>query len=391
MRIFSTFVILMFSMLCGVSHAQTSTSDVIPFNPTEDCASPASQENALCKAFANEICSPSLGVTACIEKIEQKWSETKRQELEDQEKKLKEEQGLLPGFGGGITSELILLISSAITAGVIAWLQKLRGNIGALKDSLLKYKRRLSDPVLSTPSLSSDVEGVNVVLIGDGGVGKTSIVRALSGSPFADPHSASDGEETYALAQEVDLIGRNSEPIRRMTRIYLEDHKGQDISGMMLSETVTKRQKMVPSTVIVIVVDLFASQKNMKKQASFQKKRITEQLSKYNSDALKTIRHKFYYNSKTEDKTVKAVCLFINKIDLLKTIDTASLAAAEKAYEPLIDDMNQKFADAGTYVILGAAAVGWGVVGHNKENRGTDKTLQEIIMKSTSKIKIDQT
>ena len=134
---------------------------------------------------------------------------------------LKEKQGILPGFGGGIFSELILLITSAITAGVIAWLQKLRGNVGTLKDSLLTYKQRLSDPVLSTPSRSSDVEGVNVVLIGDGGVGKTSIVRALSGSPFADPHSASDGEETYAHAQEVDLIGELLEFVRN---IELEDN-----------------------------------------------------------------------------------------------------------------------------------------------------------------------
>lgn len=277
--------------------------------------------------------------------------------------------------------ELLLALMGLVTAFLLAWIGRMRGKVSELTDSLFKFKIRLGDPIVERIADTNVTTGVNVVIYGIGGTGKTSIIRALTGMRQADPESSTDKLATYSIVQEHDYKEQSKPSVRSLTRIYLEDSIGQNISVRVNDSTVEKREAAIPSTVLVLVVDLFGIQQRDKISLKPSMSRIKDHYSEFNKTTLQSIRGSI--------KHISSVVLFINKFDLLKSFSKDEQEQIIKKFEKLSDSIKNIIPHKKYYVIAGAATKGLGVVGYNEHSPANEKTLLEVIMDDAVEIDLE--
>jgi len=256
--------------------------------------------------------------------------------------------------------------------------------------TLEKYKNRIDDPVIKNRIPLARTKGVSVLFLGTGGVGKTAIIKALTGMNEANPAIQTEHLATYTLVKETEYKvtlskDKKKTPKRSLTRIYLEDTIGQNLNiGLKESRTREKRAKLIENTVVVIVVDLFPMTMKGTSYKSPNKKRVNSNINLLDKTFMQAIR----------DAVPKAssVVLFINKIDQLGVISKESNELAKTLYSDLTDCIRKYLVSNDTafikkenlITIVGSAARGWGVCGDSKISG--IMSLSEIIMNDATVI-----
>ena len=260
------------------------------------------------------------------------------------------------------------------TAGVI--IAVLAVLLATLRVRFNALAARLGDPFFKRPNdRNFETLGVNVVLIGEGGSGKTSIIRGLSGSRAADPALPTDSYAAYNVVHEVDVKKEGQPPVRRIVRMYIEDYEGQKLKTRVLDPRLKIRERAVPSTIVIVVVDLFAVRARTAPaiipQTTWDQARVDWNCEQYPEAMLDVL---------SGISTVcRHVCLFINKSDLILPFSRTTKARILEAYAPLRTRLSGRFRHVNYHEVVGAATCGLGVVGYD-DVRKVPETLLELIL-----------
>jgi len=316
------------------------------------CGNPSAANTAVCLAYKKSECPDGLSILLCDKKLSQ-------------------------GFFGGLFEQIAKNAQLRDAAGLLI-IGVLTLLVGMASQKIRVLDARLGDPMRLRPRTSGyRTRGVNVILVGLGGAGKTSIVRALSGCGEANPAAATVPRlkvKLYSVVQEIDVIDGESSLLHDLNRIYIEDYEGQQFGNRLHDGTVRKREELIPSTVIVLVVDLFypskPSNQKLPSRDSWEESRVRENLKQYPEGVLNSI--------KLMTPKCSRVCLFINKADLVQPYDDHVEAAIMKRFQPLREDIDNEFQGCETTTIIGSAASGWGVSGVDPTSKRA-VTLLEFI------------
>lgn len=336
--------------------AQPAPLAQINWNETVEnhCKVAANRESIYCKALLSNQCLPALTLKLCEDKIRDAAG------------------GVLTRVGDWLSKNDSLvnaagavLVAALLT--VIAWMQR----------KLTDLRARILDPFRPTVRESPlQVKAVNVVVVGEGGTGKTSLIRALTGCEKADPSVPSKGFRLYTCANEVDVRQGPDQIQRVLTRLYIEDYEGQKTNIRVNDEGVKRREAVVQSTVLIIMVDLFPTvartAPKLTPQELWDQGRVDFQMSQYAEAMIDVLAN-------MSSKLTKAI-LFINKFDLIRPTQGVELAEArvQNAYRPLIDRLDRAFAGMKFSVIVGSAATGLNVSGY-EEDRGPSSVMEFIV------------
>ena len=240
---------------------------------------------------------------------------------------------------------------------------------------------------------------VNVLLIGRGGTGKTSIIRALTGCRDAIP-KRTNGIRAYSFTQFIDYSKKQqdgaSKNIRRSTEFYFLDYQGQRPEfPREYRSLLEEREKKVTSNVIVFVVDLFSPPTKGKERIRPDKKSNPDESRVKLLN--RSVEHDFISSVKgLSEHPVKDVILFINKIDMLNSQSEAKLKAVVKEYKFAINELNIVFNNdkdpnaVEPKIILGSASEGWGISGwaqyHGRVDELKEYTLMERLIANAQRI-----
>jgi len=320
----------------------------------EYCQVDTNATDIVCQALAETTCSSADSVETCKITIKQK-----------------EGLGWLKKLMSG---DVITQIWGLVTALLVVMLTWARAKVSS-------FKSRLADPTdKKFKFLSGETKGINVVLFGQGGVGKTSLIRAISGSPHANPQSATTDLDAYNIVHEVN-VSQEGQESRRITRIWAEDHRGQRMNQRIHNSAVKDRVNTVPQSILIIVVDLFPPEVRGTLQTNIDNNRVESNLSRFQFDEI-------FGDIRDGIPHLKSIVLFVNKVDLLNTLSQSKIKSIKRSYQTLWDKINSQFPDKDNYFIIGAANSGKGVSGMDIFAPQIEKTLLEIIYNKAGNIKV---
>lgn len=277
------------------------------------------------------------------------------------------------------TALIILALLSLLASNVIGWVNgyKSRAEAKRLKASVDRSQERVEilegrvlDPFFERP-LDFDQYATNMILIGEGGSGKTALVHALSSAGEAQPDVATDEVSSYTLVHEI-TIGQKGKSKRRLVRIYTDDYVGQDWVQGTQSPMVRARQRYVRSSTLVIIVDLVAPGTRLKpalRRDRIQTTRVKEQLRIYNEPALQNLSSLLGDGGQ--------IILFINKIDLIYPTTDETISEAKQSYAPLIQALSE-MRGVKLKVLVGSATTGLGLVGFDQGNSDQTSLLKLV-------------
>lgn len=249
------------------------------------------------------------------------------------------------------------------------------------KKRLNAISKRVFNPLIQvTPKY--ETLAVNVLVVGKGGTGKTSIVRALSGSEDVNPAISTPENNLYSIAHEVDHISNNI-GFTRVLRIYMSDHVGQDFGS--ISETAFFDEDKLDNLpkCIIFVADIFPPDENYGEDKLFNEpnlERVQQHCDTFHADMIRTITGKLRTGSK--------IVLFINKLDKLRVRNGATHSNILKAFDALIDELRQ-VRGAELIVVLGSATTGQGIMGCQVDHLENQyKNLYETIVETARPVRV---
>jgi GTPase SAR1 family protein len=249
---------------------------------------------------------------------------------------------------------VVLALISLIFAALAAWL---KFRFHRLKAKMGLISSRIFDPFFPRP-VRFDQYATNLILIGEGGSGKTTIVHALSGANEAKPDVSTAAMSTYTLVNEIS-IETNNQVARRLVRIYTDDYVGQNWVQGSQNERLKARQSIVKSSTLVIVVDVAEPGSKTappSRRDTFQVSRVRDHVRSYNDQAIQTLVALM--------GTRAQVVLFINKLDLIYPLTDEIKSAIVQAFRPLVERL-EEIRGVKLHVILGSATSGAGLVGYD--------------------------
>jgi len=298
--------------------------------------------------------------------------------------------------GWGFTSWWAWIVSAAFAAWAVLErvnLSKAKQSIEALRAFAEQFRNFLRD-VLDDQShaivrqeLTVAAE-TNVVLLGAGGTGKTSIVRALAAMSKANPAISTGEVELYALASDVAVLvqeevesGGTAAPqvvnVKLKTRVKLNvlDTVGQRPEQLVTTGLLRNNSP----TIVVLVVDLFRSTNGVVSQqakGAIEKKRIAEQLALWNPAHLKALLANGHLGR------IAGFVVFVNKVDLLDVKLSEAMTEARSEGRKFAESILSVAHVAAPPVVVGSAALGWGVSGfrdNNHQDVNYETLLEHII------------
>ena len=221
------------------------------------------------------------------------------------------------------------------------------------------YRRLLIGPFVSEAPRHYTQKACRVMMLGDGGSGKTSIIWALTGHPAAEPNkrtgdSQAEGAHTYIY--RVDHV--QPEPCA-IQQLEITDYRGQSSQNLAHRRMREAEQGVTPPVnVVVWVVDLVGPGEHgevLSPRADIDSERVRIQSTDtWGDGAIAAWRG---LTGGTESLWV----LFINKADLIIGPKTEVEQRAKAAYNPLRQRLAAVSTGRGFEVIVGAADCGWGV------------------------------
>lgn len=202
-----------------------------------------------------------------------------------------------------------------------------------------------------------------VMLVGESGTGKTTLIRYLTSNSNADPTFSTVDFRLYNKRYILSDTDENGDEKQIKLTVSVGDYRGQNISTLMDGLRKIKGDRAFQKiNTLTIIVDLFPPFKNEHRQYEDigQKaempdmQRIQANIDKWNKHTLEVLLAHLNANALT------SVCLFINKADLLK--GEAGRNAAIDAYQPLIDQLSlwTRSLNDDLVVILGSVKTGEG-------------------------------
>ena len=232
-----------------------------------------------------------------------------------------------------------------------------------------RLKKRIGDPFFARPATFEN-RAINVIMIGEGGSGKTTIIHALTGSDEANPEIATDAYATYSIVLEIN-VKKSAKETRDVYRIYVDDYVGQRFVAAIRNENLELRKKVVPASLLLIVVDLFSPDKKAKNGSNdlFDKERVKEQIEFYGDGVIQIIVDLLGNGTQ--------IVLFINKVDMIRS-DRDVERLVKTAYEPLINRLKD-IRGKQVSVIVGSARTGQGIVGYN-DGDSKRRSLAKVVL-----------
>jgi len=223
------------------------------------------------------------------------------------------------------------------------------------KAALSRLRSRIFDPLIKRAADIS-TSGLNVLVVGKGGAGKTSVIKALAGSNEINPNVANSINEFYSISHEIDT-DKQGIVSRRILRLYFSDHVGQDFSS--IPETAYFKEKKLANLpkALIFVVDLFDAAERFGVDALFEvpdSDRINDHARVYSPEMLDMITAGLQNEA--------SIFLFINKSDKLNLPYSQIEKMCLDAFETLI---NRLRAIPGTQltVVVGSAETGQSIMG----------------------------
>lgn len=209
-----------------------------------------------------------------------------------------------------------------------------------------KLEKRITQSYLMPPKLTSESKKNAILLLGQGGTGKTTLIQHLFHDEDANPATQTEVCKVYEKSlktknENVDSGSGNSSQFH----LFVADYKGQNVGTLVRgfielqsSPNAPIKYKHVNS--LIMVVDIFTpgefhdddieNAMNEKPDVA----RIESHLEQWNDTALDAV-------SGLLTDSVGLVCVFINKIDLLKS--DYSLEEIERNFSPLIQRLRKRF------------------------------------------------
>lgn len=274
---------------------------------------------------------------------------TKPDQTDDSDKCSNDIQCALQNLATEIILGLVSIVSIAVATLKTAALTKLQSLVQKLTD-------RLSDPFYSRPEEYRQ-SAINVIVVGEGGSGKTSLIKALTDSDFARPDISTDSLDSYSIVREETVTNPNGKIARSLLRIYVDDYIGQRFDQIASNPLLKKRQEIIEASVLVIVVDLFSPAQQgdeVQPQESIDNARVRRNVRFYDNDGIIQILTSILNKGQN-------IILFINKLDLLLPRDNESVEDIKKKFNTVIKRLNIRGKKLD--IIVGSAETGEGICG----------------------------
>ena len=250
-------------------------------------------------------------------------------------------------MGEGLGIVIAALISAIVT--IFTTISKHR-EIKELKDS---FKLPVKIP-------SKDKRN-SILLVGLGGTGKTSLIKALLNNHEANPNEKTESFEIYKGDRL--SIKSNQEKNTENNRFwfYIADYKGQNIGQLVRSFIVQQKKPYSPLaygyvTSLILIVDLIAPKEDIadadiKRQIKYDETRVKEHLFQWNDTALDAI-----FGLLTSE--LRYVNIFINKVDLISDRTFESDERILKTYKSLQQKIKKRAGRATVKTYIGSAQEG---------------------------------
>jgi len=94
-----------------------------------------------------------------------------------------------------------------------------RRRANSYKEDVNKIFNWFADPLSKKTTEIFEQTGVNLILVGEGGVGKTSLIKALTSSPHVRPDVPTNDTQTYSMFHQVKVEGEDGKIYRKLIRI----------------------------------------------------------------------------------------------------------------------------------------------------------------------------
>ena len=172
------------------------------------------------------------------------------------------------------------------------------------------------------PMKIPDNESANsIIVLGLSGSGKTSLINKITGDPNANPDISTDRYELFSKLTEYPHFNPNGRQISRC-KLYLSDYPGQTALAELISGFI--EQQSIPFSPmrfgyvnsLILIVDLISPpnlpDEVVPQQQEFDEQRIQDNIHKWNEQALSAV-----FGLLPSNSSLKYICLFINKVDLL--------------------------------------------------------------------------
>ncbi len=228
---------------------------------------------------------------------------------------------------GSISNDYLLFALFTIVSGLVV-------GIGVYLFQENRINGRSSDIKVSAGEKKN-----SIMLVGLGGSGKTALINVL----------CNINKRVEEKTMDYQIISGSVRQRKTTYHLYISDYRGQDLSNLVRSFII---QQMAPYTPmrfgyidsLIFVVDLFEHKDDDKGntieiergQAEFDQKRVEKQLEQWNRTAVDAIFGMHVVES------LKYICLFINKVDLLADNAPEMESNIETAYKKLIDDLKRR-------------------------------------------------
>ena len=208
----------------------------------------------------------------------------------------------------------------------------------------------------------------SIMLLGLGGVGKTSFIRSLFGNTEANPTISTENYELYQTTISI-MNPRNAKDTRHYS-LFVGDYRGQNL-GQLIREFITQQKGSFEPMAygyinsLILIVDLIPPPDNItdppiKPRKELDKVRTGLHCAQWNETALDAVFGMLTSGS------LKFVCLLVNKVDLIiGNEEQPARDAIQQQFSELQSRLEQRANAAGAnfQTIVGSASEGTGVLG----------------------------
>jgi hypothetical protein len=276
-------------------------------------------------------------------------------------------------------SRLAYMVATALISAIVAWLfqefikrtkyiliSKAQANAQrASKEAREEAEKETLNSLTLPVPLGPREKRNSVLVLGLGGVGKTTLINKLFEGDSADYRIATNDVRLYHAVSEFKGFstssGYNDDEAYKNT-YYAADYKGQNIDSLIRFLILEQKQPFSPLTYgsinsLIFVVDISPPDAPTTLMEKYEQINLNEVRSDLHIKEWSNISLDAIFSFVTSD-SLRYVCLFINKIDLLIKRDDELIM---NTFKPLINKLAVRSRGALFRIVMGSAEEGTGV------------------------------